>query len=88
MDRVELIINAGKISSRIKFFLQDVVELRNVLYASVSLFVCVCVCVYIVSVYVFLCVCVCLYVYMFMHCGLLNVVLLNHSKENHSTCNL
>ena len=31
MDRVELIINAGKISSRIKFFLQDVIELRNVL---------------------------------------------------------
>ncbi|XP_065890212.1 eukaryotic translation initiation factor 4 gamma 3-like isoform X2 [Dysidea avara] len=29
MDRVDLIIKAGKISSRIKFFLQDVVELRN-----------------------------------------------------------
>ena len=45
MDRVQLIINAGKISSRIKFFLQDVVELRNVLlqYVCLSMFVmCVC----------------------------------------------
>ena len=39
MDRVDLIIKAGKISSRIKFFLQDVVELRNV--CSVSVSVCV-----------------------------------------------
>ena len=63
MDRVELIINAGKISSRIKFFLQDVVELRNVLYASVSLFVCVC--LYSICVRIFVCVCVfvCVHVY-------------------------
>ena len=43
MDRVELIINAGKISSRIKVSLQDVLELRNVLlYMSVCLSVCMC----------------------------------------------
>ena len=63
MDRVELIINAGKISSRIKFLLQDVVELRNVLYASVSLFVHVC--LYSICVHMFVCVCVfvCVHVY-------------------------